>query len=144
MQSRRDFIKQSCTLCLGIAGLGLITTQLSSCAPLPVYKSEPDNGLLTVPLSAFTEKSNIVIVRSRMLEFDIAVVKGSSGDYSALLMKCTHQDNPLTPTGSGFYCPSHGSSFDLKGNVTQEPALRPLRHYTTQLTTSSILINTNS
>lgn len=143
MQSRRDFIKQSCAVCMGIVGLGAIATQLSSCAPLPVYKGMVDNGSIAVPLTSFTEKNNIVIVRSEKLDFDIAVVKTGEA-YNAFLMKCTHQDNPVTATKTGFYCPSHGSAFDLAGNVTQEPALRPLKRYSTQVNTSSVLINTNS
>jgi Rieske Fe-S protein len=59
-------------------------------------------------------------------------------------MKCTHQDNPLTATQTGFFCSAHGSTFDLKGNVTKEPALRPLKKYTTEIKESSILINTKS
>ncbi len=144
MQNRRDFIKQSCTLCAGLAGFGAIATQLSSCAPLPVLKGESKEGIITVPLAAFTGKNNVMIVRNAQLDFDIALVKNSASDYTALLMKCTHQDNPLSLTKNGLFCPSHGSAFDLEGNVTQEPALVPLKKFTTEIINSSILINTKS
>ena len=143
MQSRREFIRRSCTVCAGLVGLGVLATQLGGCAPLPVYKGRAEKGLIAVPLSSFTDKNNIVIVRSEKLDFDIAVVKNGSA-YTAFLMKCTHQDNPVTATKTGFYCPSHGSAFDLAGNVTQEPALRPLKKFTTQTDHSSVLININS
>jgi Rieske Fe-S protein len=143
MQNRREFIKRSCTLCLGLAGLGA-AVQLEGCASLPVYKTAPDKGIAEVPLSSFTEKSRIVIVRNPNFEFDIVLVKKSDTSYNAFELKCTHQDNPLTATQTGFFCPSHGSAFDLDGKVTQEPAPAPLKKYTTELTSSSVLIHLKS
>ena len=144
MQNRRDFIKKSCTLCMSIAGLGVLSSQLSSCAPLPIYKGEVSNGMIAVPVSSFTEKSNIVIVRNAQMEFDIAIVKNSASDYTALEMKCTHQANPLTATKMGLFCSAHGSSFDLKGNVTKEPASSPLKKYKTEISNTSVFINIKS
>jgi Rieske Fe-S protein len=144
MQNRRDFIKQSCTLCLGIVGLSALTTQLAGCAPMPIYKGESVNGLITVPFTSFTETNKIVIVRNVHLDWDIVLVKVSDTEYQAVQMKCTHQDNPLTATQSGFFCSAHGSTFDLKGNVTKEPALRPLKKYVTEIKETAVLINTKS
>jgi Rieske Fe-S protein len=141
MKSRREFIKESCTLCAGGLLLGWLTTQLSSCAMLPVMKVESTKGLIKVPFSAFTEKNNAVIVRNSQLEFDILLVK-SGNTFNALQMKCSHQDNPLTANASGLFCSAHGSTFDLQGNVTKEPALQPLKKYKTELTESTIIINT--
>ncbi len=143
MTSRRDFIKQSCTLCLSGLALGFLTTQLSACAAIPVIRSESSQGLITVLLSSFTEKNNSLIVRNGQLEFDILVVK-SGNNYNAVQMKCTHQDNPLTVNSNGLFCAAHGSTFDLQGNVTKEPALRALKKYKTELKESSIVINTLS
>lgn len=98
---------------------------------------------MTVPLSSFTEKNKMVIVRSGELEFDILVVK-SANAYHALQMKCSHQDNPLTANASGLFCSAHGSTFDLEGNVTKEPALKPLKKYKTEWNASSVLIHTRS
>lgn len=123
--------------------LGWLTTQLSSCAALPVVKAESFQGLITVLLSSFTEKNNSVIVRNSQLEFDILLVR-SGNTYNALQMKCTHQDNPLTVNSTGLYCAAHGSTFDLQGNVTKEPALQPLKKYKTELNESSIVIHTRS
>lgn len=139
MESRRDFIKHSCKLCLGGLAMGWLSTQLSSCASLPVLKVENEKGLLTIPVSSFTEKNNLLIVRNNKLEYDILLVK-SGNVYTALQMKCTHQDNPLTVNSSGLFCASHGSVFDLNGNVMKEPALQALKKYSTQVNESSILI----
>lgn len=119
--------------------LGWLTTQLSSCAPIPVIKAGNEKGIMTVPLASFTEKNKMVIVRDGQLEFDILVVK-SVDRFQALQMKCTHQDNPLTVNPSGLFCSAHGSTFDLNGNVTKEPALKPLKKYKTELNGSSLLI----
>lgn len=143
MGNRRDFIKQSCTICMSGLALGWLTTQLSSCAVLPVIQAESTQGLITVLLSSFTEKNNSVIVRNSQLEFDILVMK-SENNYNALQMKCTHQDNPLTVNSTGLFCSAHGSTFDLQGNVTKEPALRPLKKYKTELNGLSLIINTLS
>ena len=35
------------------------------------------------------------------MDFDILLVKLSAGNYNALQMKCTHQDNALTASKSG-------------------------------------------
>jgi Rieske Fe-S protein len=139
MTSRREFIKQSCGICLGSFAL----SWLSACAAIPVIKTEPTKGSITIPISAFTEKNNSVIVRNNQLEFDILVVK-SGNTFNALQMKCTHQDNPITASSTGLFCSAHGSTFDLQGNVTKEPALHPLKKYKTEINESSILIDIGS
>jgi Rieske Fe-S protein len=144
MQTRRNFIKQSCSLCVGAIGLGVLASQLSSCAPLPIYKAESDQDIINVPLTSFTELNNMVIVRNSKMDFDILVVKLANGNYNALLMKCTHQESSLTANKTGLFCSLHGSSFDLQGNVTKEPALQPLKKFTTLLTNASIQINIKS
>ena len=141
MKNRRDFIKQSCNLCLGIVGIGALVTQVSSCAPLPVYKTITANGTMSVPVASFTENNAIVIVRNPDLQYDIALIKKTATDYTALQLQCTHQANSLTATKTAFICPSHGSTFDLEGKVMKEPALLPLKKYKTKLINASIIIN---
>ena len=140
MQSRRNFIKQSCSMCASIAGMGILASQFSGCAPLPMCKGDICKGVISVPLSSFTDKNKIVIVRNKQLEFDILLVKQTEDIYYALLMKCTHQENPLTANPSGLFCSTHGSTFDLHGNVTKEPALNPLKKFKTKVNNSSIEI----
>jgi Rieske Fe-S protein len=144
MQNRRDFIKQSCTMCMGAIGLGVISSQLSSCAPMPIYKGEVEKDFITVPLTSFTEKNNSVIVRSNKIDFDILLVKLENGTFNALEMKCTHQDNPLTASKTGLFCASHGSTFDLQGNVTKEPAINPLKRFKTEINNSFVTIHIKS
>ena len=143
MQNRRTFIKQSCALCMSIAGLGVISSQLSGCAPFPICKNNICKGIVSVPLTSFSDKNNLVIVRNNQMDSDILLVKASNDKYNALEMKCTHQDNPLTANSSGLFCSAHGSTFDLSGNATKEPALLPLKKFETKITDSSVEINLN-
>lgn len=140
MQNRRSFIKQSCTLCMSVIGIGAVVTQLSSCAPMIVFKGEVQRKKISVPFSAFTEFNNMLIVRNDQLSFDILLIKKLDGTFTALEMKCSHQDNPLTANKTGLFCASHGSSFDFDGKVLKEPALLPIRKYNVEIENLAIQI----
>src|ERR1700748_3082618 len=135
---RRSFVKQSCTMCLAV-GAGMVIGSLSSCATLPVYKTTAANNKVSVPVSLFAQ-SDFQIIQSKGLYYNIGLRKESNGSYTALLLRCTHADNQLTPTGNGFTCSLHGSAFDNEGHVTQGPAERPLKKYPTQVESNQIII----
>lgn len=143
MKTRREFLKDTCTACLGTAFLGFTFSQLTSCSSLPIYKTDLTKKIVEVPLTSFAE-SNVVIVRDMQVPFDILAVKKSEQEYNAVYMKCSHQENPVTATRSGLYCSSHGSTFDLDGNVTKEPALKPLKRFKTELKETTLSIDLNS
>jgi len=145
MQSRRAFIKSSCTLCSAIVAGSFIATALNSCGTtMQIYKATVDNKLLNIPIASFKKKNKMLIVRSKELDFDILLIKVSESEYRALLMKCTHRENPLTANDKGLYCASHGSTFDLSGNVIKEPAIKPLKKFQTTISGNDIIINLNS
>jgi len=54
------------------------------------------------------------------------LLRPSADTFLAFLATCTHQGCPITPAGSGFRCPCHGSTFDGNGQVTGGPATKPL------------------
>ena len=139
---RRNFISSSCKICLlGTAGFSL--TQLIGCATaFPIYKTSITNGSLNVPLNLF-DKSPLQIVRPAGWYYDVAVQKNTDNSYSALLLQCTHQENQLTPTGTGYHCSLHGSDFDKQGNVRKGPAEQPLHHFETSVENNSISIHIN-
>jgi len=76
--------------------------------------------------------------------YDILLVKKSELEYNAIYMKCSHRENFVSATKTGLYCSEHGSTFDLDGNVTKEPALKPLKKFKTVLNNNSITIDLNS
>lgn len=133
-------MKDSCIAC---ASGTLLSFAFSSCSSLPVFKTDLAKQTVDVPLSQFAE-SNLVVVRDMQTPYDILLVKKSETDYNAIYMKCSHRENPVSATKTGLYCPEHGSTFDLDGNVTKEPAPAPLKKFKTVIKESIITIDLNS
>lgn len=82
-----------------------------------------------------------IIVRNAALEFPIYVYKFSDEEYSALLMKCSHQGNELQASGDHLHCPAHGSEFNNKGLVAQGPAEENLRTFKVTPTGDKLFID---
>lgn len=140
---RRDFIRTTCVSCAGLIGAGSLVSLLNSCAPLPSLQSS-QKEVISVPENSFVEGKDLLLVKNSNLEFDILLVKKKDNTYNALYMQCTHQSQPLTANKSGLFCSSHGSAFDLEGNVSVEPATQPLRKFRTELKEQNINIYLNS
>lgn len=138
---RRNFIKSSCSFCIAV-GAGIIFNSVSSCTPLPIYKTIVSENKISVPQSLFAN-SNLQIVSAKEAEYDIALRKEPDGTFTALQMRCTHADNPLTSTGNGFTCTLHGSNFNNAGEVTKGPAAMSLNKYSTEKIGDSIVIRMN-
>ena len=139
---RRNFISSSCKICL-LGATGFSLTQIIGCATTaPIYKTSITNGDLNVPLNLF-EKSPLQIVRPSGWYYDVAVQKNPDNSYTALLLQCTHQENQLIPTGTGYHCSLHGSDFDKRGNVRKGPAEQPLHHFKTSVENNFISIHVN-
>lgn len=136
---RRFFIKQSCQACAAIALGPAIVAALESCSSTAVLKTMAENGMVSVPLTAFVEKQQVV-VRVAGRDFDLLCIKLDDTNFRTLEMKCTHQDQPLVSSGKSLYCNSHGSQFDLEGKVLRDPASRPLMKFETQLQQDQVVI----
>lgn len=143
MTTRRDFLKKTCGFCVALGGIAVVSSLMESCTSVPMVKASAVNKQVTVPVSAFVENQPFVRVRVTSMENDILLVKKTDGTFSGLYMQCTHEDQPLTVSGTGLHCASHGSSFDLEGNVTQSPATRPLKKYKASQNGESIIIQLN-
>lgn len=76
-----------------------------------------------------------------MLEFPIYLYRFSDNEYTALLMKCTHQGNELQASGNHLHCSVHGSEFNNKGVVAQGPAERNLRSFKVSFDNEKIFID---
>ena len=137
---RRDFVKQSCTLCLAV-GSGMVISSLSSCGTaLPIYKTEIADSKIAVPTSLF-DNGDFQLIQPKSMYYNIGLKKEKDGTYTALLLRCTHADNQLIVAGNGFKCTLHGSAFDNEGHVTNGPAEHPLKKYPTQLSSNQIIIH---
>ena len=137
---RRKFVLQSCNLCLALSA-GMVASSLASCgAALPVYKTAIDKNTVTVPKALFSATA-FQIIQPKNMYYNIGLKKENDGTFTALLLRCTHADNQLTPAGNGFKCTLHGSTFNSEGQVTNGPAERPLKRYPTEITNDSIIIH---
>lgn len=138
--NRRNFVKQTCSLCL-LAGSGMLVGSLASCgSALPVYKTAVADNKIAVPLDLFAT-SDFQIIQPKSMYYNIGLKKEKDGTYTALLLRCTHADNQLIPMGNGFKCTLHGSTFDNEGHVTQGPAERSLQKYVTKVESNQIIIH---
>jgi Rieske Fe-S protein len=137
---RKEFIKSTCNTCL-LGTAAIFLPILSGCGPATqVFKTTvSDNNQLAVPLNLF-DKNAIQLVRPKGWQYDIAVQKKKDNKYSALLLRCTHQDNQLDKTGNGYHCSLHGSQFDGDGKVMKGPAELSLKQYNTSLTENNLII----
>ncbi len=141
---RRDFIKSSCNACLLVAA-GWMLPALSGCGPgaYQVFNTEVKEDRINVPLDSFA-KGPLLLVRPKGWYYSIAVRKKEDNSYTALLLKCTHQDNQLTAAADGFSCSLHGSAFNKDGRVVKGPAERALHTYPVTLDNNQLIINTKA
>jgi nitrite reductase/ring-hydroxylating ferredoxin subunit len=141
---RRTFLQSTCNACLLMA-TGLILPALSGCGPgaYQVIQTEVKDDRVNVPMDAFA-KGPLVLVRPRGWYYSIALRKKDDGSYTALLLKCTHQDNQLTAASDGYSCSLHGSAFNRDGSVVKGPAERALKTYPVTVENNFILINTKA
>lgn len=138
---RRDFIKKGCIAC---SSLGLLSAVLAGCAPVRYTSGKlVENGLLVDP-AEFSSKGgprSYLIVRHEDLQYPICVYRLGEQEYSALLMKCTHQGAELQVAGDQLVCPAHGSEFDKRGKLMQAPASSDLRSFPVTVLNNQLFID---
>jgi len=124
--SRRDFLKLARAALLtagGLLGLGGLIRFLS-------YQTEPppatefDLG----PASNYTAGSRTVLPN-----IPAVLIRGDRG-FTALGLVCSHLGCTVESGADVFSCPCHGSTYDLKGNVTRGPATKPLSAFRVETT----------
>lgn len=143
--SRRHFVKLTCATCLGVP---LTTGLLSSCQSTHyVTGNFESNGLSVASLEFIITKGSgstyrdYIILRNEKLAYPICLYRFSESQYTALLMKCTHQGTELQAAGDQLHCPAHGSEYNNRGHVTQGPAEADLRTFKVSVGQDKLLIN---
>lgn len=112
--SRRAFLADAAT----IAALSAL---FAACGDSPV---EPPTGQVEVKVSDFPGLANLnqlVLVDGKR-----AAKRTGTTTFVAFSRLCTHEGTPVEISGSGFFCPNHGSQFDNSGAVTVGPATQSL------------------
>lgn len=143
---RKAFLKTCGVACLG-AGYAL--SFLESCGTTRRLNAQIVDSDMVVPLTAFeyTKKGTLrhhkaIILQNDILQDPVCVFRAAAGDqYTALLMRCTHQGTQLQLFGDKFQCPAHGSEFDAGGHVQQGPAEADLRTFPTSIENQQLKIS---
>lgn len=109
---------------------------LSACQSTFYTTGTLETNGISIPKSDFTYLKkdkplhrDYIIVRNAAMEFPIYVYRFSDNEFSAALMKCTHQGNELQASGDHLHCSAHGSEFSNRGIVAQGPAEENLRTF---------------
>jgi nitrite reductase/ring-hydroxylating ferredoxin subunit len=133
---RKDFIKQCGFACLGAVSVSVLA---QSCVGTKQINASIKNNQLQVPLSSFIiakrdgkpQYKRYVVVRNEQLNYPVVIYRNGENNYTALLLRCSHQYNELNVNGELLSCPAHGSEFDSKGNIINGPADTRLRSFST-------------
>jgi Rieske Fe-S protein len=139
---RKAFIKTCGLACLG----GLVSASLmESCGSTKMVNGTITNADLVVPVSSFFIKENkyrkYIVVHNDKLSYPICLYRFNEQQYSALLMRCTHQGTELQVFGDKLQCPAHGSEFSDKGAVQNGPADTNLRTFPVTIQNDQINIS---
>jgi Rieske Fe-S protein len=147
VMDRRKFTK-TCVMCLSQS---LMLPVLLGCQSVYYTTGTMESNGISVSPSAFKylkkDREMIrqyIIVRNDSLEFPIYLYRFSDHEYSALLMKCTHQGNELQASGDHLHCSAHGSEFNNKGVVAQGPAEENLRSFKVSVENEKVFIDLRS
>jgi Rieske Fe-S protein len=126
-------------------GGGLLTTLLEGCGSTKMVNGTIANSDLMVPVEAFLLKGDhyrkYVVVQHEQLSYPICLYRFSESNYSALLMRCTHQGTELQVFGDRLQCPAHGSEFTNRGVVQNGPADTNLRTFPVTVQNNQIYIS---
>jgi Rieske Fe-S protein len=131
--NRKEFLKTCGFGCLaGLVGVSM----LESCSSSQTLTKEIKGSDILVPITDFeiksetkTEFRKYIIVQNEILQYPICVYRFDAKNYSALLMKCTHQGAELQVFGDKLQCAAHGSEFSSNGVVESGPAQGDLRKF---------------
>jgi nitrite reductase/ring-hydroxylating ferredoxin subunit len=127
---RKTFLKTCGLACVTGA---FLTPLLQGCSNLKMVSGTISDSDLLVPLSSFQMEGekfrNHIVVSNDSLKYPICVYRFGEDQYTALLMRCTHQGTELQVFGDRLQCPAHGSEFSNKGIVQNGPADTNLRTF---------------
>jgi Rieske Fe-S protein len=139
---RKAFIKTCGFACLSGS---LLIGALEGCGSNKMIAGTINQSNLVVPESAFQKDTNsfhkYIVVSHPQLKYPVCVYRFTATEYTALLMRCTHQGAELQVFGDRLECPAHGSQFSDTGEVKNGPADTNLRSFPVTIQNSQLLIS---
>jgi Rieske Fe-S protein len=137
---RRGFLGAACSGAIGcaaaaLAGSGALGALGAAGCTSPPRTYRPRSGEpASIPLERYPElRSPGGLVKALHPSLGALFVRRADPAdperYEALSALCTHTGCVIAPSGGGFTCPCHGSSFDREGAVTSGPANEPLPRF---------------
>lgn len=129
---RKEFIRVCGGACLGVLGISM----LQSCETTKYVQGTIIGSQLALNENDFVklkdEKKTFrkyVLVKPQGSDYPVIVFRQDENNYTALLMRCTHQGNELTANGDLLTCSAHGSEFAKTGEVVTGPAEQKLKSF---------------
>lgn len=123
---RRDFVRRLPVIPAGMAaGLSGAT---ACAAGIPYLAPTPAPEGLAITRSALGPDRR-AFIQTPGMDRPIYLHLAESGEWIALLARCTHAGCQPEVFTDRLVCPCHGSEFALSGDVLQGPAERPLTRY---------------
>jgi nitrite reductase/ring-hydroxylating ferredoxin subunit len=139
---RKNFLKTCGFACLSGS---ILFSALEGCGSSKIIAGTIDNSNLKVPLSTFRQGKDsfrkYIIVSHPDLKYPVCVYRFGDTEYTALLMRCTHQGAELQVFGDRLECPAHGSQFSDTGKVQNGPADTNLRSFPVTVNNDQIFIS---
>lgn len=139
---RKAFLKTCGFACMG--GF-LVSSLLEGCSGNRIIAGTIDHSDLVVPESVFQQGKDsfrtYVVIQHEQLKYPVCVYRFRAAEYTAMLMRCTHQGAELQVFGDRLECPAHGSQFSNKGQVENGPADTNLRTFPVTVQNNQIHIS---
>lgn len=119
---RRKFLLRCGSLGLG-GTLGSVL--LPACGGSKYLAVAASGNRLIVNKTDMADQEAIVVSNNR-LPAPVFLLRLPEGEYSAVLLLCTHKQCEVAPSGAILQCPCHGSEYTKTGRVLEGPATRDL------------------
>ncbi len=110
-----------------VAVCGGVSLSVTGCSTVPLVTPEIKYGGLSVSVSVLAEEASVILRRG--LRPPIVIHKSEAGNYTALLLQCSHKACRPEVFEYSLDCPCHGSQFDFDGRVLNGPAEKALKTF---------------
>lgn len=141
---RRTFLERVCVTVAGTAVIGPLSN-----FPIDAKGTARANAsdVREIPIDLVDNPDLKPVGGTYNLEFDdldrnILVVHVKPDLFVGVDIKCTHANCEVNYDRDNmhFYCPCHGSTFDVYGRVTKGPATVPLGYYHAELQGDEVMV----